>query len=93
MSRIAAVVQAAAVGKGNLESALPGEWTMLALLVVMTAVLGAAVLAGGVVRHQRLVARRTEQREAYEAAYRDAYREAESNWSGVDDLPRGRECG
>ena len=52
-------------GKGNLESALPGEWALLVLLVVMTAVLGAAVLAGGLVRQRRQAARRAEQHQAY----------------------------
>jgi hypothetical protein len=58
------MAQSAGAAKGDLESALPGEWTMLMVLVAMTAVLGAAVLAGGVFGHQRLVAQRAERRQA-----------------------------
>jgi len=73
MSRIAAALPVAAGGNGDLESALPGEWTMLVLVIVLTAVLGAAVLASGVVRHRRVVVRRDEQREAYLRGRGDAY--------------------
>jgi hypothetical protein len=78
MSRIAVALPVAAGGKGDLESALPGEWTTLVLLIVLTAVLGAAVLASGVVRHRRVAVRRDEQREAYLRGRGDAY-------DGVDD--------
>jgi hypothetical protein len=73
MSRIAAALPVAAGGNGDLESALPGEWTMLVLLIVLTAVLGAAVLASGVVRHRRVAVRQDEQREAYLRGRGDAY--------------------
>lgn len=58
----------AVVARGDLESALPREWLVLWLLVAMAAALGAAVLAGGVVEHRRLQARRVEQWEQARAA-------------------------
>jgi hypothetical protein len=60
MSRMA-IVAHVVVARGDLESALPGEWLVLWILVAMAAVLGAAVLAGGAVEHRRLQARRVEQ--------------------------------
>jgi hypothetical protein len=60
MSRIAMVAAQTATARGDLESALPGEWLTLWILVVMAAVLGAAVLAFGAVGHRRLTAQRVE---------------------------------
>ena len=82
MSRIAIAVQAAAGARADLLSALPGEWLMLGVLVVLTAVLGAAVLAGGALEHRRLVARRVEQWHEYRRAR-----------SGPGARPGGRERG
>jgi len=81
MSRTAIVIQAVASSKSDLESSLPGEWAMLVFLIVMTAVLGAAVMASGAVRHHRLVVRRVELREEYRRGR-----------SGQEERPRGREC-
>ena len=60
MSRIAMVAAQGATARGDLESALPGEWLVLWILIVMTAVLGAAVLAFGAAGHRRLTAERVE---------------------------------
>jgi hypothetical protein len=61
MYRIAIVLHAAAGARSDLEAALPGEWVMLCVFVVLAAVLGAAVLAVGAAEHRRLAARRVEQ--------------------------------
>ena len=72
MSRISVAIPFVVDGKGNLESALPGEWALLVFLVVMTAVLGAAVLAGGLVRQRRRAAQLAERRQAYQNGHADA---------------------
>ena len=90
MFRIASVMQVVAGAKSNLESALPGEWTMLGILFVAAAVLRAAVLAGGALEHRRLVARRVDRWKEYRREHRSEYRRARS---GPGERPGGRECG
>ncbi|HEV2638966.1 MAG TPA: hypothetical protein VGX23_27730 [Actinocrinis sp.] len=82
---VAQAVQAqAAAAHDHYASALPGEWLMLWLLVVMAAVLGAAVLARGAVEHRRLQAQRVE----LWREWREDRRRAEQ-----DERPEGRDCG
>jgi hypothetical protein len=80
----AAQTQAAAA-RDHYASALPGEWVMLWLLVVMAAVLGAAVLARGVVEHRRLQAQRVE--------LWLEWREGRRSRAEQDERPEGRDCG
>jgi hypothetical protein len=43
---------------GPLESALPGEWALLFLVLALIAVVGAGVLVATCVRHERVMLRR-----------------------------------
>jgi hypothetical protein len=52
---------AAAVGnsaRGTLETALPGEWAALFVMLAVIAVVGAAILVATCLRHERVVVRR-----------------------------------
>lgn len=81
-------------GWGTREQAIPGEWALLLLIIVLGAVLGLVVLWFTLLRHERTVKRRDRRRG--EVAFLDvgpaAVEEPEPELSEVPEVPEGEDA-
>ena len=79
----------ASAGWGHLESALPGEWAALILVLVGVTLLGGVIIAAVCLGHERTVTRRVSARAAWaKAQERDRKRDRDLRLSRAREQER-----